>query len=68
MPIVADLMTLHADSVTPDTSLGDALALMVRARISSVVVIDDDVVVGILIERDVLHAMRRHDELQRPIR
>lgn len=68
MPIVADLMTLHADSVTPDTSLGDALALMVRARISSVVVIDDDVVVGILTERDVLHAMHRHDELQRPIR
>ena len=68
MSTVADLMTLHADSVTPDVTLGEAVALMVRARISSVVVLEDSDVLGILTERDVLHAMYRHDNQQRPIR
>lgn len=68
MSTVADLMTLHADSVTPDVTLGEAVALMVRARISSVVVLEDSDVLGILTERDVLHVMYRHDNQQRPIR
>lgn len=68
MSIVADLMTLHADSVTPDVPLGEAVALMVRARISSVVVLENGEVAGILTERDVLHAMYRQDNQQRQIR
>ncbi|OMG53145.1 hypothetical protein BJN45_13015 [Azonexus hydrophilus] len=68
MPTVADLMTLHADSVAPDSTLADAAAMMVDARISSVVVIDDGRITGILTERDMLHAMRQHDDHSRPVR
>ena len=68
MPTVADLMTLHADSVAPDSTLADAAAIMVEARISSVVVIDDGRIAGILTERDMLHAMRQHDDQRRPVR
>lgn len=67
MPTVADLMTLHADSVPPDASLSVAAALMVEARISSVVVVEDKRVVGILTERDMLRAMRRHEDHLRPV-
>ncbi len=67
MPTVADLMTLHADSVAPFATLAEAAALMVEARISSVVVVDAGRVVGILTERDMLHAMRRHEDQHRPV-
>lgn len=68
MTTVADLMPLLADSVASDVSLGDAVALMVRSRNSAVVVLEHDVVVGILTQRDVLLAMCRHDNQQRRIR
>jgi len=68
MTTVAHLMTLHADSIAPDAALADAAALMVKAKISSVIVLDGDRLAGILTERDMLHAMHRHDSLHRPVR
>ena len=68
MPTVADLMTLHADSVAPDATLATAAAMMIRSRISSVVVVDRGRIAGILTERDMLHAMRQHDDSSRSVR
>lgn len=68
MPTVADLMTLHADSVSPDATLADAAARMVSSRISSVVVVEQQRIAGILTERDMLHAMRQHDDASRAVR
>lgn len=68
MPTVADLMTLHADSVAPEATLADAAAMMVKSRISSVVVVDQGRIAGILTERDMLHAMRQHDDPRRSVR
>ncbi|MBU3698268.1 EAL domain-containing protein [Dechloromonas sp.] len=68
MTTVAQLMTLHADSISPDAALADAAALMVRTKIPSVIVLDGDRLAGILTERDLLHAMHRHESLYRPVR
>ncbi len=68
MTTVAHLMTLHADCVAPDAPLADAATLMVKAGISSVIVLDGGRLAGILTERDMLHAMHRHDSLRRPVR
>jgi CBS domain-containing protein len=52
---VFDLMTKDVVSVTPDTSLRDAAALLVERRISGVPVVDaSDEVVGVLSEGDIL--------------
>lgn len=67
MPKVADLMTVHADRVPLRATLGDAAALMVEARISSVIVVDGGKAVGIVTERDVLSAMRQHNNTHRPV-
>jgi len=67
MPTVADLMTLHADSVPPTATLAEAASLMVETRISSVVIVGDGNLVGILTERDMLHAMRQHEDHGRPV-
>ncbi len=68
MTAVANLMTLHADCIAPEATLADAASTMVKARISSVIVVDGDDLAGILTERDMLHAMHRHDSLLRPVR
>jgi len=68
MPTVAELMTLHADSVPPEATLADAASMMVGARISSVVIVEQGRVIGILTERDMLRAMRHHDDPQRLVR
>lgn len=64
---VTDLMTVHADRVPLSATLGDAAALMVEARISSVIVVDGGQAVGIVTERDVLLAMHRDHGTQRPV-
>lgn len=60
MPTVAKLMTHHADCVAPSTRIADAAALMANSRISSVVVIEQELIVGIVTERDILQAMHAH--------
>jgi diguanylate cyclase (GGDEF)-like protein/PAS domain S-box-containing protein len=68
MPIISDLMTFHADRVPLNATLGQAASLMVEAGISSVIVVDENQVVGIVTERDVLHAMRQHEGISVPVR
>lgn len=67
MTTISDLMTLHADRVPVGATLGEAARRMVEARISSVIVVDRDEVVGIVTERDMLHAMRLHEDPVRPV-
>lgn len=67
MTTVADLMTLHVDRVPVSATLGDAALCMVEGRISSVIVVDRDSVVGIVTERDMLHAMREHQARALPV-
>lgn len=67
MPTVAELMSLHADRVPPEATLAEAAALMVGAKISSVIVVDRDQAIGIVTEGDMLHAMRQHRDPSLPI-
>ena len=50
-----DIMTRHVISVTPDTSVLEAAALMVEQRINAVVVTSGDAVVGVVSEANLLH-------------
>lgn len=53
--LIADLMTTPVESIRPDAPLEDAIALLARARISALPVVDPDLrVVGIISEGDVL--------------
>lgn len=67
MPLVADLMTLHADRIGATATLGEVAEIMVRSRISSVIVVEEETVVGIVTERDILHAMRLHQDPSIPV-
>ena len=60
-------MTPHADRVTPLATLGEAAALMVSAKTSSIIVVDRNKVVGIVTEGDMMHAMRRHSDRSQAI-
>ncbi len=67
MPTVAELMTSNADRVTPSATLAEAAALMVSAKISCVIVVDRNKVVGIVTEGDMMHAMRQHRDHSLPV-
>ncbi|EKE17003.1 MAG: hypothetical protein ACD_10C00680G0001, partial [uncultured bacterium] len=56
MPTVSQLMTHHADRVTSSATIAEAASLMMGARLSSVIVIDGEKVLGIVTERDILRA------------
>ena len=44
---------------TPQTRVGDVVSLLADRRIGAVPVVEDDEVIGIMSERDVIHAIRR---------
>ena len=67
MPTVAELMLHHADRVAPSATIGESAALMFSSQISSVIIVDHDKVLGIVTERDILHAMRQHCDASRCI-
>jgi diguanylate cyclase (GGDEF)-like protein/PAS domain S-box-containing protein len=67
MPSLAQLMTNHADSVGPAATLAEAAARMVESRISSIIVIEHDKVLGIVTERDILRAMRARQDNSLPV-
>jgi diguanylate cyclase (GGDEF)-like protein/PAS domain S-box-containing protein len=67
MPTVAELMSHHADRVAPSATVAEAATLMVGAKISSVIVVDRNKVVGIVTEGDMMHAMRQHSDRSLPI-
>ncbi len=48
-------------SVTPDTTIFDALQIMVENNIGAIVVSENDRVIGIWTERDLMHASARPD-------
>ncbi|WP_428826346.1 EAL domain-containing protein [Azonexus sp. IMCC34842] len=63
---IIDLISCHSGCVSPAATLGEAAALMIDKRISSVIVVDHGQAVGILTEGDLLHAMREHRAMQIP--
>ena len=67
MPKIADLITPHTAQVALHASLGEAAALMVELRISSVIVVDASGVHGIVTESDMMQAMRLHRTLDQPV-
>jgi diguanylate cyclase (GGDEF)-like protein/PAS domain S-box-containing protein len=57
---IVELITTRSDRVDPGLGLREVAARMLAAKISSVIVVDQDVVLGIITERDILHIMRQH--------
>src|SRR6185369_2607307 len=64
---IVDLIPCHSGRVRPEATLGEAAALMIDQRISSVIVVDGGRAVGIVTESDMLHAMREHRAVELPI-
>lgn len=57
MKKISEIMTRHLDCLQSQSSLADAAALMAASRISSVLVMGERGVVGIITERDMVRAM-----------
>src|SRR4030042_405400 len=55
---VRDVMTSPVVSISPDTSVKDASALLAQKNVSGLPVVDGDRVVGIFSEADVLRSMK----------
>lgn len=54
---VADLMSREVVTIGPEALLDQAAQVMVEHRIGSILVLEDEQLIGILTERDVLRAM-----------
>jgi CBS domain-containing protein len=65
MAQLRDLMNTSVVTATPDTTVAEAAAGMVRARVGSVVVLQGSFLAGILTERDVLRAAASGEDLSR---
>jgi len=63
MAKLRDLMNTSVVTVRPDTTVTEAAAGMVRARVGSVVVLQGTFLAGILTERDVLRAAASGEDL-----
>lgn len=63
MAKLKDLMNTSVVTVEPDTTVTEAAAGMVRARVGSVVVMQGSFLAGILTERDVLRAAASGEDL-----
>ncbi len=68
MTRIVELISTHCDRVAPDATLRDVASLMMTLKISSVIVVDQGVAVGIITEHDLLRATRRHHSPDRPAR
>lgn len=58
---VADVMSTHAISVTPDTKLAVAADLLTSSVVKSLPVIERGQVVGVVSRRDIIRMLSRHD-------
>ncbi|MDX8413926.1 MAG: CBS domain-containing protein [Mariprofundales bacterium] len=76
MQTIADIMTSNLLTVLPDTTLRKAAALMAEHRISCLLAESEGRAIGILTERDLVHAASQgvdmgcvsiHDHLQQPV-
>jgi CBS domain-containing protein len=63
MAKLKDLMNTSVVTASPDTTMQEAAAGMVRARVGSVVVLQGSFLAGILTERDVLRAAASGEDL-----
>lgn len=61
-----DVMTRNLVSIGPDTSIGDAIRLMLEHRISGLPVVNGGVLVGMLTEGDLLRRSETQTERRRP--
>ena len=65
---VSEIMSKTLTIVEPEVTLGEAATLMGERHVGSVVVCEEDRLVGILTERDIVRALsREHDAPQRPV-
>jgi CBS domain-containing protein len=62
--VLRDLMNVTVLTTTPDASVTEAAAGMVRARVGSAVVMQGSFLAGILTERDVLRAAASAEDLR----
>jgi CBS domain-containing protein len=67
-PPVSAVMQEKPTMVPPETSVFDAIALMRRDKLASLLVVKDDSLIGIVTERDILnitaHLLERHPDLE----
>ena len=63
MTVLRDLMSTRVALTTPDTSVAEAAAGMVKANVGSAVVMQGRFLAGILTERDVLRAAASGENL-----
>ncbi|MBS1158454.1 MAG: putative signaling protein [Proteobacteria bacterium] len=67
MPRIVELISSQSGQIRPHATLGEAAAIMVKEKLSSIIVVDDQRILGIATEGDILHAMRQHRGLQQPL-
>jgi CBS domain-containing protein len=61
LPLVSDFMDKSFATVTPETSMNDAIKLLVKQRLTGVLVVDEKgQLVGVLSEKDSLQILLRH--------
>lgn len=63
--VLRDLMTERVVTTTPETSVTEAAAAMVRGRVGSAIVMQGSFLAGILTERDVMRAVASAEDLHR---
>ncbi len=62
MPTVREVMSTTLHTVSPSTTVGEAVALMAQHRIGSTMVMDGTRLIGIFTERDTVRAISQsHD-------
>jgi CBS domain-containing protein len=65
---VSDIMSKTLTIVDPEATLGEAATMMGERHVGSVIVLEDERLVGILTERDIVRALsREHDAPGRPV-
>ena len=64
MTVLRDIMSTRVSLTTPDTSVAEAAAGMVNARVGSAVVMQGRFLAGILTERDVMRAAASGEDLR----
>ncbi|TMD76727.1 MAG: CBS domain-containing protein [Chloroflexi bacterium] len=68
MAAVRDVMKTSLHSVDPSETVGEAVAVMAQHRIGSVLVMQDDRLLGIFTERDTVRALSQaHDAARHEI-
>lgn len=64
---LADIMNRTVRYVVPQCTLGEAARLMSEAHISSLLVMSENIPLGIITERDLLHLLGRHADRDIPV-